>query len=374
MGFIEELRGLDLEGLQAAIHGAGDREVSMALARPGAQDARGIAALLSPAASARLPELAASSAHLTRQRFGRVIQLYAPLYISNHCINACAYCGFARGLDVPRASLDQGQALAQAALLRGMGFRHLLLVAGEDPLRVTPKALASLARALAPDFASINIETAPFSLGGYRELASAGVDGMALYQETYLESEYPRFHPSGPKRDFARRLQAIEDAGQAGFRSLGVAALLGLGPWRLEVLLLALHARFLRRRFWKSRVAVSFPRIRTAAGAFTPPNPVPDAALAQMQCALRLALPDAELVLSTREPAALRDALMTCGATRLSAGSSTRPGGYGPQGESEAEGQFEVQDSRSPQEVAAAIRSRGLEPVWKDFDRALAGA
>ena len=202
----------------------------------------------------------------------------------------------------------------------------------------------------------------------YLALRRAGVDGLAVYQETYDRAIYARMHPAGPKRDFDWRLAAPERGGDAGFRQLGVGALLGLNDWRIEAYCLARHAAHLMKHCWQSQVSVSFPRLRPAAGGFQPPHPVDERELAQMICAMRLALPDAGLVLSTREPAAFRDQMIGLGVTRISAGSKTSPGGYLDELGDQAEGQFAVCDERSVEDVVAAVRTRGFDPVWKDWD------
>ncbi len=327
---------------------------------------RELVALLSPTAAVEVEALAARAGALTRRRFGRTMQLYAPLYLSNECVNRCAYCGFAHHLAIDRVTLTLAMVTAEAERLRAEGFRHLLLVAGEAPSVITVAYLEQVARALRPRFASLAIEVGTFDREGYQRLAAAGIDGFTLYQETYLEDVYARVHLSGPKRSYARRFLAMEHAGEAGFRSLGVGALLGLAPWRLEAFYLARHARALARKFWKSRVAVSFPRIQQHAGGTLAIHPVSDLELAQMIAVMRLYLPDAELVLSTREPEELRDRFSRIGVTRMSAGSRTSPGGYGeltPAGE-----QFQIADERGAHEVAAALVRLGFEPVWKDFD------
>jgi 2-iminoacetate synthase len=171
---------------------------------------------------------------------------------------------------------------------------------------------------------------------------------------------------SGPKRDFRWRLEAPERGALAGMAFLGVGALLGLSDWRVDAFYVGLHARYLQRTHWRQHVSVSFPRMRHAAGAFDPAYPVGDAELVQVLCALRLFLPDAGMVLSTRESAAFRDHILPLGITRLSAGSKTTPGGYAEG--TEAEGQFEVQDHRSLAEVMAAVQAAGFDPVVKDWD------
>jgi 2-iminoacetate synthase len=202
----------------------------------------------------------------------------------------------------------------------------------------------------------------------YERLIAHGVDGLVIYQETYDEKCYSNVHPAGKKRDYRWRLETPERGGMAGFRRLGIGALLGLSDWRVDGFHLALHARYLLRNFWKSQLTISLPRLRPAAGGFEPPNPVSDAEMVQLLTALRLFLPDAGLILSTRESPHLRDHLLSLGITAMSAGSCTEPGGYAYA--SQAEAQFEIADHRSPQEIAEVISKKGYEPVWKDWDSA----
>ena len=229
--------------------------------------------------------------------------------------------------------------------------------------------MADATRAAARRFASIAVEIAPQEIEEYALFESAGVDGVVVYQETYDPDIYRAVHTKGPKTRYGWRLDAVERAAAAGIRSLGIGALLGLGDWRLEAVMIALHARHLSRTAWRARIAISFPRIRSAAGEFEAPCPVSDREFVHLLTAMRIAVPDAELVVSTREPASLRDSLVGLGITRMSAGSRTEPGGYGAPDESEP--QFDIADHRPPSEVAAAIAARGFEPVWKDFDREL---
>jgi 2-iminoacetate synthase len=295
------------------------------------------------------------------------MQLYAPIYVSNECVNRCVYCGFAHELTIPRRTLSSLEAIIEAGHLRAEGFRHLLLVSGEAPRIITVDYLVEVANALRSRCDSLSLEVGTFERSGYEKLVDAGIDGLTLYQETYQPEVYRRVHLAGPKCRFERRLQAMQAAGEAGFRSLGVGALLGLAPWRPEAYALAQHARRLTRQFWRSRIAVSFPRIRQNAGGRQAVYPVSDRDLVQMVCVMRLALPDAELVLSTREPATLRDHVMGLGITRMSAGSRTNPGGY-EQPDNSGE-QFSIVDARSPSEFVKVLVERGLDPVWKDFDR-----
>ncbi len=370
MSFAEALDRLDWPRIRERLIHTTASDVGMLLRREQIAD-HDLPALFSAAADSALEEIARRAASITAHRFGRVINLYAPLYLSNVCVNDCDYCGFARRNTLKRISLTVEEACREADVLYDEGFRHILLVTGEAPRAYSVDDLLEVVQRFAGRFASIAIEVFPMSVDDYRRLEQAGVDGLTLYQETYDRGEYAKFH-HGPKADFDARLRAIEAGGEAGFRSLGIGALLGLKDWREEAVALALHGRYLAKRFWRSRIALSLPRLRPAKGGFAPPHPVADRELLQMIVGLRLALPDAEIVVSTREPAHLRDALISLGATRLSAGSRTNPGGYrDPDG---AGRQFDVHDARGPREVAQAIERGGREPVWKDFDPAFLNA
>ena len=226
----------------------------------------------------------------------------------------------------------------------------------------------------------------------YVPIVAAGAEGLVVYQETYNREIYAAMHTSGPKRDFNWRLDCAQRGYAAGFRRLGIGALFGLSRWQDEALALAAHMEFLLKHCWRAQFSVSLPRLRPAAGEFEPRFSMTDRELAQLICAFRITFPQIGIVLSTRERASLRDALVSLGVTTMSAGSHTEPGGYTGQGSDElhrtvrgrierpefqdgidrtATGQFEISDSRSPAEVAASLRGAGFEPVWKDWEAAL---
>lgn len=326
--------------------------------------------LLSPAISDSQLETLAHRAHqLTCQRFGRTIQLYAPLYLSNECHNGCKYCGFsAENHELRRKTLNDEEILREAEHLHKLGFQHILLLTGEAPEVAGIDYLEHAVQLLKGKFSSLSIEVFPMDTADYQRLAAAGIDGLTLYQETYDQQLYPELHPYGGKSDFRYRLEGPERGGAAGFRRIGLGALLGLGDYLSDAFYTGLHARYLMQKFWRSLVSVSFPRLRPAIGGFSPRSIVSDRQLTQLICALRLLLPDAGLVLSTRESAELRDNLLPLGITQMSAGSCTAPGGYEGH-ETEAE-QFAINDQRTPAELSATLRERGYETVWKDWDAA----
>lgn len=328
-----------------------------------------LAALVSPAAEPFLEQMAQLAEQLTARRFGRTIQLYAPLYVSNSCINSCRYCGFNRTHHGTRTRLSIDQAIADADILAAEGFRNILLVSGEDPSFVTIEYLCDLAARLRPRFSTITAEIYPLSQDQYASIARAGIDGVTLYQESYDRPTYARWHPAGPKSDYDQRLDAPDRFASAAMRRIGLGVLLGLADWRIETLAMAEHACSLVKRFWQSQLSFSFPRIRPAPEvAEQYDHLVADASLVQMMLALRLCFADAGLVLSTRESPAFRDAMARICVTSMSAGSRTNPGGYS--GHADSTEQFAVCDARTPAEVAAMIRTAGREPVWKDWDAA----
>ncbi len=346
-------------------------EVEAAIAsRPGSYSLSKLLALVSPAAEAYLEPMAELSRRLTLQRFGRTIRLYAPLYLSSHCVNRCQYCGFNRDNTFARVRLSIDEAIAEAELLAREGFRDILLVTSEDRKFITVAYLAQLAKALRGKFGFIGAEIYQLTASDYRQLFDAGIEGITLYQETYDRSIYAKYHLGGPKANYDTRLRGPDDFASAGMREIGLAALLGLANWRIETLALAEHAFHLLKRYWQSRISFSFPRIRPACGvpADSFPHLVTDRNLVQMMLALRLCFADAGLVLSTREPAEMRDRLVQLGITKMSAGSRTSPGGYS-HNDGDA-GQFKVSDERSAADVVAMLKRQGLEPVWKDWDRA----
>lgn len=358
----ERVRELIASATPAAVERALDRED---------RTPTDLAALLSPAARPYLEPMARLAQRLTRQYFGRTISLYAPVYISNLCAADCVYCGFAAksGSRFRRVTLKDPEIHAECRVLAERGFRHVLLLTGEAPAKVPPERIAAVARIAAEYFPSVSVEVYAMETPEYALLHEAGVEGVTLYQETYDPETYRQVHLSGQKRDYAWRLDALERAGRAGIRRLTIGALLGLYDWASEGFWMGLHGRYLQRTCWQSALSVSFPRLRHTPFRFRPPRLVSDVELVQLILAMRLFLPQAGFNLSTREPAVLRDRLVTLGITSMSAGSSTRPGGYASRRQEVLE-QFEIEDTRSPEAVAAMIRQAGLDPVWKDYDHA----
>lgn len=398
MSFVAEFNRLPMDALVARARGASLEDVRKSLMKRklGLFD---FAHLISPGAGALLENLGRRSQELTRRRFGNVVRFFAPLYLSNECVNNCKYCGFSRDNPILRVTLSVEEVLREAEALKEQGFRNILLVAGEHPKFVSSGYLQECVKALRAEFPGISLEVGPMETDEYVPIVAEGADGLVVYQETYDRDIYSQVHTSGPKRNFDWRMETPERAYQAGFKRLGIGALFGLSDWCFEALSVAAHAEYLLRHCWKSQLTISLPRLRPHAGEFQPLTSISDRELTQLVCALRLMFPDVGLVLSTRESPRLRDGLIPLGITLISAGSHTEPGGYTGAGKenlhrtergrivpliekasergdnsscpSGATEQFEISDSRSPTEVANTVRRLGYEPVWKDWDAAL---
>lgn len=325
------------------------------------------AVLISEAAAPYINEMAALSRHYTSERFGKTISMYIPMYVGNACTNKCVYCGFNHDNPMERTVLTLDQVEAECKAIRELApFENLLIVAGEYPSVCGVDYLEKVLHVCRPYFHNLTIEVQPMRSADYSRLVKAGLNGVVCFQETYHKESYGKYHPRGMKSFFNWRLNGFDRMGEAGVHKIGMGALLGLEDWRGDVIMLARHLRYLQKKYWKSRFSVNFPRMRPSESGFKPKSIINDRQLAQLTFAFRLFDHDADISLSTREPALFRDNMATLGVTSMSAGSRTEPGGYThPTEELE---QFEVCDSRTPAEVDEAIRRAGYQPVYKDWD------
>ncbi len=373
MAFINTLDAWPVARVQRLFSSITADSVASALARE-QRDLLDLAALLSPAARPFIESMAQEAHALTRRYFGRTISLYAPLYLSNVCGARCVYCGFSADnkSSETRVTLNPAEIERECAALSRMGYESVLLLTGDAPSAAPPAYIAEACAVARQYFSSVAVEVYAMDTDDYQLLCRHGMDGITLYMETYDRAAYGTMHLAGRKKDFLYRLGAIERAADAGARRLSIGALLGLFDWRCEALYLGLHAQYLQARCWRSALSISFPRLRNTPAHFSTPHPVSNEALAQMLVALRLFLPETGFNLSTREHPQLRDHLLPLGITSMSAGSSTRPGGYAEPSCNHL-AQFQIEDQRAPEQVAAMIRNAGYDPVWKDFDRAFLG-
>ena len=345
---------------------AADVERALQAAHPTIDD---FMALISPAAQPYLEQMARISRHYTELRFGKTIQFYVPLYLTNACTNHCIYCGFNHNNKIERIVLSPEEIDQEVKAIQAIGpFEHVLLVTGESPKHAGVPYIKAAIEQLRQHFSAVSMEVQPMDEVDYKELVEAGLNSVYVYQETYNKERYPLYHPAGKKRDYDYRVDTPDRLGRAGVHRMGLGVLIGLEDWRTDVTYLARHLEYLRKTYWRTRYSISFPRMRPYAGDGFKPNVImSDKELAQLIFAFRIFDHDVEMALSTRESSAFRDHMLSLGATNYSAGSKTDPGGYAVY--PKALEQFAVNDARSPQAVQQAIEAQGYQVVWKDWDR-----
>ncbi|MFD2599623.1 2-iminoacetate synthase ThiH [Sphingobacterium corticis] len=327
--------------------------------------------LLSPAAEEELETMAQATKTITQQRFGKTIQLYAPMYLSNECQNICTYCGFSMDNKIKRKTLSDGEILLEAMALKAMGLQHILLVSGEANKTVDVAYFQNAIRLLKPHFAQISIEVQPLDQEEYDLLHAEGVHTVLVYQETYHREVYKAYHPKGKKSNFDYRLHTPDRIGKAGIHKIGLGVLLGLEDWRTDSFFNALHIDYLQKTYWRTKYSVSFPRLRPATGIIEPNFIMEDRHLLQLICAYRIWNPDLEISISTRESEHFRNNIIPLGVTTMSAASKTNPGGYAVDPQSLE--QFEISDERSMETIIDLIRSSGYDPVMKDWETSFMG-
>lgn len=356
----------DWQIVQDKIYSAtsGDVERALASTKRSLDD---FLALISPAAAPYLEQMAVQSRSITQKRFGKTMQMYAPMYLSNECQNICTYCGFSLDNKLKRKTLSDKEIAIETEALKQAGFDHVLLVTGEANYTVNINYFLNTIGLLKDSFANISVEVQPLSTEEYQALHNAGVHTVLVYQETYHREVYKKYHPKGKKSNFDFRLETPDRVGSAGIHKIGLGVLLGLEDWRTDSFFTALHLDYLQKKYWQSKYSVSFPRLRPAEGIIEPNFIMTDKDMVQLICAYRLWNEDLEISISTRENEKFRDNIISLGATSMSAGSKTNPGGYVV--DTQSLEQFETSDERSAKEVAAIIASAGYEPVWKDWDK-----
>ncbi|MBB1138785.1 2-iminoacetate synthase ThiH [Myroides sp. WP-1] len=321
--------------------------------------------LISPAARPFLEEMAQISQQLTHKRFGKTIQLYTPMYLSNECHNICTYCGFSIDNKIRRKTLTSIEIEREINLLKHQGYDHILLVTGEANHTVNLSYFEQAIKQIRLSFSTISIEVQPLEQNEYEVLAQLGVYAVLVYQETYHEAVYKQYHLKGKKSNFRYRLETPDRIGQSGIHKIGLGVLLGLEDWRVDSFFTALHLDYLQKRYWKTKYSISFPRLRPAEGNLPPNFIMEDKDLLQLMFAYRLWNEDVELSISTRESEHFRNHIIGLGVTSMSAGSKTNPGGYSVDQDSLA--QFEICDNRSTEEIHRLIKSKGYDPIWTDW-------
>ncbi len=371
MSFIERFKELEWDDIKLSIYSKTAKDVELALSKS-KRNLEDFKALISPAAEPYLEKLAQLSYLKTRQRFGNTMSFYVPLYLSNLCSNECTYCGFSMGNRIKRKTLTESEIEQEVEAIKQMGFDSVLLVTGEHETKVGMEYFRRTVPLIKRSFNYLAMEVQPLDQHQYSELKTLGLDAVMVYQETYHPSTYASHHLRGKKSDFYYRLDTPERLAKAGIDKIGLGALIGLEDWRTDCFYVAAHIEYLERAYWQSRYSISFPRLRPCAGSLQPKSVMTDKQLVQLICAYRLWNGEVELSLSTRESAEFRDNVSVLGITSISAASKTQPGGYA-NSNVELE-QFAISDERSANDVAAAMKSRGLEAVWQDWHFAYSGS
>lgn len=368
--FKETFASYDWNNIQEKIYASTTEDVKRVLQKDRHQ-LEDFLVLLSPAAEASLEQMAHIAQSITQRRFGKTIQLYAPLYLSNECQNICTYCGFSMDNKLKRKTLSDGELMMEAMALKAMGLQHVLLVSGEANKIVGVDYFQNAIRLLKPHFSQISIEVQPLEQDEYELMQRAGVHTVLVYQETYHQEVYKAYHPKGKKSNFEYRLDTPDRIGKAGIHKIGLGVLLGLEDWRTDSFFNALHINYLQKQYWRTKYSVSFPRLRPAEGIIEPNFVMEDRHLLQLICAYRIWNPDLEISISTRESEHFRNHIIPLGVTTMSAASKTNPGGYVVDPQSLE--QFEISDERSMETIIDLIRSSGYDPIMKDWDGAYNG-
>ena len=364
MSFYDELKEIYQTDIEEFFNNVTDMQILRAIEKDFITE-DDFLALISPRAEFFLEAIARKANKLTRQYFGKAIQMFTPLYISNYCENDCTYCGYRANSGMSRRQLSLDEIDAEAKAIYDMGMRQVLLLTG-DSKKASTSYIIDAANVLKKYFPMIGIEIKALTDAEYRMANKAGVNYLTIYQETYDEENYKKYHKKGPKADFKFRLGAPERGAKAGFIGINIGFLMGLSDTRRDAYYLAKHARYIRKHFPDVELAISLPRLRPTKGGYQYEYIVNDKEYVQILMALRLFLPRVGITLSTRENDEFRGNLLPLGITKVSAGVKTSVGGYSEdKGHTE---QFEISDERSVKEVHDYLLEKGFQPVFKDWD------
>lgn len=363
MSFFDVLSKYDVDKFKELVDSKTDKDIELALAKQGAHTIDDFAALICERARTHyLDVMVQMSMQLTRKRFGRCINMYLPLYLTNLCSNKCAYCGFSVANKFKRVVLTLEEIEEELQAMNKMGYTNILLVSGENSHKAGMPYFEQVLP-LAKNYADyLQMEVQPLETDEYARLKELGLDAVSVYQETYHPEYYKKVHLAGKKADMRFRMETPDRLGQAGIDKVGMGALLGLYDWKVDLVATAMHVLYMRDKYWKTNLSISFPRLRPAQGGFEPHSPVSDAKLLQIICAWRIFDNELDLTISTRESAQFRDLILPVGITALSAGSSTEPGGYAHKGQNLE--QWTVNDARPVDEVVKVMEESGFDAVF----------
>ena len=329
-------------------------------------DQRDFGALLSPAASGMLEQIAIRAKAETARYFGNSIALFTPLYISNYCVNHCSYCGFNCENKILRGKLTYGEIASELETIAATGLDDILLLTGESRAKSGVEYVGEAVRIASGLFNSVGIEIYPLNTDEYEYMHQCGADFVSIYQETYDLQLYAKVHPAGPKRCFPYRFNALERAVRGGMRGVSFGALLGLGDYHRDAYATGLHAYYLQQKYPRAEISFSVPRVRSfqnhpEGGG----HDVGERQLLQVMMAHRLFMPFAGITISTRERAGFRDHAANICATKMSAGVRVGVGGHGA--EQKGGEQFDISDGRSVDEIHRMLAGSGRQPVYSDY-------
>lgn len=330
-------------------------------------DANDFAALLSPAADGLLENIAVRAKKETFEHFGNSVNLFTPLYVSNHCDNGCVYCGFSMNNKIHRAVLSMDEVETEMKKISESGLTEILLLTGESRKISDVRYIADAVGIATRYFRSIGAEVYPLNTEEYSLLHDAGADYITVFQETYNPEKYAELHPFGPKRIFSYRFNTQERALRGGMRGVSFGALLGLDDFRKDALACGLHAYMIQRKYPHAEISMSLPRLRPYIHGTYDAESVSERELLQVALAYRLFLPFAGQTISSRESPKFRDNIVGLTATRISAGVSVGIGGHAE--EKKGDEQFNISDQRNVSEIRQALANRGLQPIFNDYVR-----
>ncbi len=326
------------------------------------------AALLSPAATPLIEEIAMAARKETKKHFGNSVYMFTPIYIANYCENYCIYCGFNCHNKINRAQLNYEEIEKEMAAVAKTGLQEVLILTGESRSKSTVQYIGEACKIARKYFKVIGLEIYPVNSDEYAYLHKCGADYVTVFQETYNSDKYETLHLAGHKRIFPYRVNAQERALKGGMRGVGFGALLGLDDFRKDAFATGYHAYLLQRKYPHAEIAFSCPRLRPIINNDRiNPMDVHETQLLQVVCAYRLFMPFAGITISTRECARVRDNLVNIAATKISAGVSTGVGEHIEDNEKKGDDQFEISDGRSVEEVYDALLKNGLQPVMNDY-------
>ncbi|TCT16312.1 iron-only hydrogenase maturation protein HydG [Natranaerovirga pectinivora] len=322
-------------------------------------DIEQIAILLNIKEKNHLEKLLKIAGKIKEEIYGNRLVIFAPLYISNYCVNNCTYCGYKKSNAIPRKKLTMNEIQKEVELMEKAGHKRIALEVGEDPVHCDIDYVLDAIKAIYNtknengSIRRINVNIAATTVENYKKLKDANIGTYILFQETYHQETYEKVHPNSLKGDYHYHLTAFDRAMEAGIDDVGAGVLFGLANYKYEVLSLMLHNNYLEEKFGVGFHTISVPRIKKAEGMtldmFT--HVIDDETFIKIVAILRVAVPYTGIILSTRESENIRKHLIQYGVSQISAGSCTDVGGYSDEEQGITSAQFEIADHRKPIDI-----------------------